>query len=103
MGLFAGYRGPDTITAAFEVRNARLNANELEKTCPRNIHCSRYASPNVSSAKRRRAARSIFSAVSLDGWSVGDFCAAICETEINPSAGQCSGNFLGVGSKIPPR
>ena len=64
-----------------------MNGHELEKTCSRNNHCSRHACPNVCAAKRRRTARRIFGAVSNDGWSVGDFRAAVREAEIKPSAG----------------
>lgn len=62
----------------------RLKAHELEKTCSRDTHRSRHARPNLSTAKRRHTARSIFGAVPHDGWSMGDFCAAIREIEINP-------------------
>ena len=74
-----------TIAAFFESERTGMNGHELEKTCSPNNHCSRHACPNVRTAKRRRAARRFFGAVSNDGWSVGDFRAAVREAEIKPS------------------
>ena len=59
-------------------------AHELEKTCSRSTHCSRHALSNVCTAPRGRAAGRVFSSVSHDSRSVGDFRSAFCEIEITP-------------------
>jgi hypothetical protein len=74
-----------TITAILEVPDGKGGrTHELEKQIsPRSIHSSRNDGGDVSSPPRRCDAGCLFSAVSHDGWGMGNFRLALRETEIN--------------------
>ena len=69
-------------------QNARKNDDDLEKqTDPRNSHRSSHVLPLPCPSPRRLIAGSTGGPVSHDGWSLGYFRFALCETEITGEAG----------------